>query len=254
MTNIRRLLVALLLVASASLCQRVEPLVTVPFVGCAADGQQGPIAAPAGRPKRVALPANLANKLAWYSTARDAVGIGVLAPRGWHCFGTYGSSGASLYVAPEPLDSDKVLMHKNWHGFSGLAVQRSLSDGGTSGRFKVAQVIARVFPAHRDFVRSVVAEKLQPESDFPFGPYPSDKLHYLNRELVDFTTPANADGLGTASWLIRNADPIRGFAALFPDDDMTLQQLDMRLGPGNQGIESALINAMEQEILSQRGS
>ena len=51
---------------------------TVPFVGCASDGQQGPVAAPKGQPKAVNIDPAAANGLAWYQAQYSA---GALAPR-----------------------------------------------------------------------------------------------------------------------------------------------------------------------------
>src|ERR1700729_1277487 len=66
-------------------------VVTVPFVGCASDGQMGPQKAPNGKNLAVAIPAAMANRLAYYKGENSS---GVLAPRGWNCFSTYGSNGA----------------------------------------------------------------------------------------------------------------------------------------------------------------
>jgi len=70
--------------------------------------------------------------------------------------------------------------------FSGPAIQLSVAVGDTSGRFEVAQIIARVFPSHRNFVRDVIAEDIEPASNFPFGPFPKDKLTYKSKELVEY--------------------------------------------------------------------
>jgi hypothetical protein len=107
--------------------------VTVPFVGCPADGQVGPLDLPKGTSQVVHLSK---------------------APRGWHCFETYGSNGNSLFVSPQPIDG-KMLFSDTWKGFAGPVIQISVEDGGTSGRFDVARMIAHVFPAHRSFVRKV---------------------------------------------------------------------------------------------------
>lgn len=222
---------------------------TVPFVGCPADGQIGPVSAPDGKPKKVALAPELAAKLAWYQSAKHAVGLGVLAPRGWHCFGTYGSNGASLYVAPEPLDSKQVLLHRNWPGFTGPAVQVSLSDGGTSGRFEVARIVARVFPDFQNFAQRVIAEKVEPAADFPFGPFPADQLTYPSQHTVEFTTPAEVQGLGTASWLLPSSLPIRGAVMLFPEDDMSVQQISVRLPAEEQALERVIVQQKELELL-----
>src|SRR5580698_5306558 len=126
----------------------------VPFVGCKSDGQAGPVDAPSGTSKAVPSSAGAAQRLAYYKAASA---FGTLAPRGWYCFGTYGSAGASLYVSPEPI-ARAALFSADWTGFTGPAIQISLSDGGTSGRFQVARMIARVFPAHRAFADQVIAE------------------------------------------------------------------------------------------------
>ncbi len=77
----------------------VQPqAVSIPFVGCGSDGQLGPVKAPQGQRKLVAISADLAQQLAYY---KSEYGIGVVAPRGWHCFGTYGSNGSTLYVTPD---------------------------------------------------------------------------------------------------------------------------------------------------------
>ena len=43
-----------------------EAAQTVPFVGCASDGQQGPVGAPKGQPKALAIDPAAAKALAWY--------------------------------------------------------------------------------------------------------------------------------------------------------------------------------------------
>jgi hypothetical protein len=222
---------------------------SVPYVGCPGDGQTGPYAAAKGSPKLVKLPPTTANQLAWYEYNGDAGHFGTLGPRGWNCFATIGSNGWSLYIAPEPLDSSKLLEHINWKGFRGPAIQFSGSVGGTSGRFEVAQVVARVFPAHRDYARSIIAEGFGPASDYPFGPFPSDHLTYKGKELVEFTTPAHQKGLGTMSWLLPSDQPITGFALLSigPDIDTDLLHLSFRLPPSLSFLAETLIQQAEAD-------
>jgi hypothetical protein len=203
----------------------------VPFVGCSSDGQTGPIAAPAGKDKYLRTATETAARLAYYAAAQQKFGI--LGPRSWHCFGTYGSSGSTLYVSPEPLDSKTVLSPK-WTGFTGPAIQLSLLDGQTSGRFDIARVIARVFPASRSFVDGVIDERIEPASSFVFGPYSTDQLVYLDKEkqLVEFETPAQTEGLGTDSRLQKNALPIHGLAFLIQAEHGSVEGLtllDVRL-------------------------
>lgn len=215
----------------------------VPFVGCASDGQTGPTKAPRGTSKVVATSPQIALRLAYY---KAEYGSGTLAPRGWHCFGTSGSNGSNLYVSPNPIADPILLPH--WNGFSGPAIQVSDSDGRTSGRFEVAAIIARVFPAHAAFVKRVVAEGIQPASSFPRGPYRGDRLRYLNQEVVEYETPANQDGLGTRSRLKKNGSPISGVSILAgTPPDLTL--LALRLPPGAADLGPIVIRQIELETL-----
>jgi len=198
-------------------------LTAVPFVGCARDGQLGPSPPPKGAPRRVALSSAAARKLAYYS---DGMGVGVLAPRGWRCFGTYGSNGSTLYVSPLPLDASDLAPR-----FTGPVIQASVSFGGTSGRFEVARVIVRVFPAHMAFARKVISEGLEPASSFKVGPFPHDRLTRRGTNLVAYLTPPNSAGLGVAeSRLAPSGDPISGVAIL-QGDDTDLLFLAARLPP-----------------------
>lgn len=227
-----------------------EPLATVPFVGCPADGQLGPVEAPKGPPKYLPIQQNAADRLAWYQAPKDASGLGTLGPREWHCFATYGSSGSAIYVAPEPLNAGKLLFGKNWKGFTGPAVELSLSLGDTSGRFEVARVIARAFPAHRDFLRNVIAEGLEPTSDFPTDPFPSDHLTYKTKELVEFTTPADHKGLGTMSRLLPSDQAISGMAFL-TGEETNLIQLNVRLPPTAASLTEIIVREAEQQTVKQ---
>ncbi len=216
--------------------------VRVPFVGCPSDGQAGPLKAPAGQSKPVTLPAGVAQRLAYYKAEYSA---GVLAPRGWHCFSTYGSNGADLFVSPDAIDS-KALFSADWKGFSGQAIQISVSSGGTSGRFEVAQIIARVFPEYKAFAEGVIVEGIEPASSFPFGPYPKDKLTYRSKSVVEFETPANTQGLGTRSRLQVNASPIDGVAILSgADTDLIL--LSARVSAKDRDVIPLIVQQAESE-------
>jgi hypothetical protein len=118
---------------------------SIPLVGCESDGQGGgPLNAPSGQSKTMTIPPGAAQRLAYYKAEE---GVGVLAPRRWHCFGTYGSNGATLYVSPDPINTAD-LFSTSWKGFAGSVIQISYEVGDTSGRFAVAKTIARVFPSH----------------------------------------------------------------------------------------------------------
>jgi hypothetical protein len=205
----------------------------VPFVGCPSDGQTGP--QPAPRPGQVpSVPAAASARLAYYAS-ND---LGVLAPRGWHCFGLYGSNGSTLIVTPEPRGFDDL---QNGGGLRGPAVQISLSFGGTSGRFEVAKVIARAFPARMAFARQVAAEGIG--EPLPSGAYPTDRMVRLRPSAVGYTTPAGREGLGTDSRLAADERPIDGLAILQPGADTDLVKLDVRLPAAQAGLATAILNA-----------
>lgn len=219
--------------------------VVVPFVGCPSDGQVGLRDAPKATTRTVAIGTGEARKLAYYSSRY----LGVLAPRGWYCFGTYGSNGETLYVSPQPVDTR--LIAANGSGFTGSAVQISVEIGDTSGRFGVARAVARVFPAHVAFARRVIAEGIEPASAFPFGPYPNDELTYKSQEIVEYQTPANTEGLGTRSWLRKNGSAIAGVAILSgPTPDLV--HVSLRLPTELTHLASAIIQQVERDELTKR--
>jgi hypothetical protein len=220
--------------------QKIRSL--VPFVGCEADGQLGPVKAPSGKSKQVSISADLANRLAYYKSEH---GLGVLAPRGWFCFGVYGSNGSALYVSPERVTARQVLS-STWTGFTGPAIELAEETGDTSGRFGVGRVIARVFPDQKSFAERVIAEGIEPASSFPFGPYPDDKLTYRSKQVVEYDTPANSEGLGTNSRLRKNANPIRGVAILIGDTP-DLMLLAVRLPSDLTALGSPIIQQLEHD-------
>jgi len=225
--------------ASGHASRTHEANVRVPFVGCESDGQVGPVDAPQEQSKVVTISAEAAQRLAYYKGDK---GVGTLAPRGWHCFGTYGSGGSTLYVSPKAIKSADLFSK----GFGGTAIQISTEYGDTSGRFGVAKVIARVFPAHLQFVKHVIAERLMPASSFPSGPYPKDKLTYRGNEIVEFQTPANSKGLGTDSGLQKNSSPVSGVAILF-GEETNLLLLSVRLSPETNNLTQVIIQQTEYD-------
>jgi hypothetical protein len=221
---------------------QAAPAVRVPFVGCNSDGQQGPQATPKGTAKLVQMDARAAKRLAYYQAENPP---SVLAPRGWYCFGTYGSSGSNLFVAPQPIKSDD-LFSTTWSGFTGPAIQASESIGDTSGRFEVARVITRVFPAQKAFVVGVIKEGIEPASDFPFGPCPKDKLIFQSRWIVEYQTPPHSEGLGTMSRLRANDYPING-AAILQGQTPDLLFLGVRLPPDMNDLASPIVQQVERD-------
>jgi hypothetical protein len=180
----------------------------IPTIGCPQDGQIGPQDAPS-LPKTVlvAVPSDMVSRLAYYS-ASNASGEGILGPKGWDCFGTYGSSGSQLFVVPQKMGDnilDRFQRLKN-----GPAIIRSVSIGDTSGRFAVAHIAARLFPTARNFVEAVRGEGIDSEENYKFVPWPEDHVKYLSEFVVSFTTSKGRRGAGTESGLIPNSDPISG--------------------------------------------
>jgi hypothetical protein len=227
--------------ASGQTGKPTEQSTPVPFVGCPSDGQVGPVAAPKGADKTIRMDPGAAARLAYYKAEYSP---GILAPRGWNCFCMYGSNGSTLLVAPQLLKRDDLFSPK-WRGITGSAMQVSVSEGDTSGRFEVARMIARVFPKERAFTQRVISEKIEPASDFPFGPYPKDKIVYKGDRIVEYQTPPNLKGLGTRSRLLPNNLPIGGVVIL--SDDYALFFLSMRLPSGTTGISHRIIQQFEKE-------
>lgn len=215
--------VAALAMASHSLFAQTSA-VSVPFVGCPADGQAGPVEAPEGKNVIVNATTDAASKLAYYSSRPPA---GVLAPRAWHCFGVYGSSGGVIFVTAGPIDYT-IASAIFQSGLPGNAIVFDSTMGGGSGATLIAKVIARAFPKYRAFVKGVQEGYNMPASAFPSGPYPTDKLVYRTPRMVEFRTPAHALGLGTDAWLKKGDAPIDGVAILV-GDTWDLLMLSVRL-------------------------
>ena len=189
------------------------------------------------------LDPELANRVAYYQMADAAA---VLGPKGWYCFGAYGSSGSSLFLAPRPITSADVLSDK-WAAGAGDAIQTSWISGDTSGRFQVAKVIARAFPGRAAFAQSVIAEGVEPAADFPSGPFPGDQMTTRSDTVVEFFTPPNASGFGTSqTQLTPSADPVRGVAILQGQTpDVAL--LAVKLPQGDAALAAAIVARFEAD-------
>jgi hypothetical protein len=205
----------ILSLAILAACALPAAAASVPVVGCPTDGQLGPQAAPKNGTRHLTLDARAASALAFYRNAET----GVLGPRGWHCLVLAGSNGTTIYVTPEPLDA-KTIFGGKFPGIAGDGIQLSVNLGETSGRFEAAKFVARLFPQDRVFVDKVIAEKIEPASNFVFGPYPGDHLTRRSEAMVEYQTPAGMKGLGTDSRLIPNRSPISGLVFLGEDDSV----------------------------------
>lgn len=199
----------------------------IPLVACAQDGQADYIPPPKLPPTtQVRLPDDgRAASLTFYS--KEGHGrAGVIAPRGWSCMGSYGSSGDSLTVRPRSAKGDV------WKAsYPGPHVTRSVAEGGTSGRFHVAEVAARLFPAGRPFAREVENEDPGTRK-YATAPWPRDRLTPLRENLTAFETPGGGQGLGMQGDGPYAAQGIEGLVLFSPGDrddgDPYLLQLDVR--------------------------
>ena len=117
---------------------------------------------------------------------------------------------------------------------------------GRQGDLKLHKVAARVFPAHKAFVQRVIDEGLEPASDFPFGPYPKDKLTYHGDSIVEYQTPPHAEGLGTTGSLRANDYPISGVEIL-QGGEPDLIGLAVRLPPALGGLAPLIIQQIERD-------
>lgn len=215
-------------------------LVSVPFIGCMFGGQMGLEPAPK-RHATPRLPANIAGRLAYYEVADR---IGVLAPRGWRCFGSGGSNGSFLFVWPERLGPRKFLTYPTRWRASGI--EFAVSFGGTSGRWSVAAAIARYFPAYRNFLTSAF-EGLD-RGPLPSGPYPGDRLGRRSASFLRYTTPPHAKGEGTAWTLAPSADPIEGLAMLTgPTSEPDLLNVRVRLPARDRDLAAVILANAEAD-------
>src|SRR5689334_448624 len=175
-----------LLVAQEKAASTQQTAVAVPFVGCKSDGPSDPREAPKGTSASVPITIKAAQMLAFY---RSPEGLSVLAPRGWYCLGIYGSGGDALLVSPQPID-ESTIFSADRGGFRGPAIDISRRFGGTSGRFDVAKIIARVFPAYKLSAYNFLAGFDWAISSLVWAPYPTDGLTYKSNRVVEYKTPA----------------------------------------------------------------
>jgi hypothetical protein len=190
----------------------------------------GPVDAPRPRAPPAIAGASAA-LLAYYASVDEAV----LAPRGWSCRYRFGSSGDVLTVTP-----------KAGAGSDCPGVVSARSNGGTSGRFEVAKVAARIFPSARSFVQDVINEHLPGSEDIHFGAYGADKVIRLKPTEVEYETPPQRIGLGSDNG--RHAWPIRGWIALQPKPDMDILRVDVCLPPAEAALTDAIVKAFEADV------
>jgi hypothetical protein len=129
------------------------------------------------------------------------------------------SAHASVIVLPTRSDL-RAAVRDVKASISGFGIQASAISGETSGRFRVSDVIARVFPAYRSFVDTVQAEDSATRMAFTFRPFAADRLIYRSDRIVEYETPAARTGLGSYFGLRPNGQAIRGVVILTADSDL----------------------------------
>jgi hypothetical protein len=208
----------------------------VPIVGCPVNDQIGPARLQTGESMPASVQQRVAGQIAYYRAERSP---GVYAPRGWSCRAWYGSNGGVLVVTPRRIEPPYFPLPM----ITGPAVTIDTSDGGTSGRFHVAIVAARLFPlVGSEFITRVREERLISDSSFNVAPYPDDQLRYLSDRFAEYTTPPNRTGLGTDGLLEMSDLPVRGLTLLnLATEVNTLTEVRVRLPAGLNPVADAIV-------------
>jgi hypothetical protein len=218
-------------------------VVSVPFVGCESRDQAQTYAGPEGPDKKVQIAAESAHKLAYY---KAEVSSGILAPRGWHCYGVLGSSGSDFLVMPQPF-SKSGSFQPALEMVRGPAIQVHEGCTDNSGRLDIARVLARAFPKQRSVVEEILRICDLPMGDVPFGPYPKDEMIRRSDWLVEFRTPPETQGLGTAYRLPAGTLEIRGAAILRDREPQCLLFVAVRLPTEQADLAPQILREIELE-------
>jgi hypothetical protein len=93
----------------------------------------------------------------------------------------------------------------------------------------------------------VIKEGYMPASDFPFGPYPTDKLTARTENMVEYETPPHSKGLGTDTGLTPDDNPVEGAAILQNGEWPYLLNLGVRLPNEMKGLRTDIVQQFELE-------
>jgi hypothetical protein len=85
-----------------------------------------------------------------------------------------------------------------------------------------------------------------PASEYPFGPYQTDRLTYRSEAVVEYRTPPETEGLGTHSSLKKNGSPIAG-AAILSGEPPDLIFLSVRLPEKLARFAPVVVRQVERE-------
>jgi hypothetical protein len=208
----------------------------VPAFGCPANDQSGPARLQTGDTMPAPVEPRLAEQIAYYRAENSP---GIFAPKDWSCRSWSGSNGSVLVVTPKRIEPPYFPLPT----ITGAGVMIESSDGGSSGRFHVAIVAARLFPLlGSDFVAHVKQEHLVSDSLFDVEPHPADRLEYLSDRFVEYTTPANTAGLGTDGMFEVSDLPVTGLTIVnLAADVNTLTEVRVRLPAGLNSVAQAIV-------------
>lgn len=203
---------------------------------CPANEQAGSARLQAAEPMSAPVAPQLAGQIVYYRAEHNP---GVFAPKGWSCRAWDGLNGSILIVTPKRIEPPYFPLPK----ITGPAVTIETSDATGSGRFHVAIVAAQLFPLiGSDFIARVRQEHLISDSAFDAEVFPDDRLTYLSDRLVQYTTPSNRAGVGTAGVLEVSDLPVKGLAILnLQAETNALIEVRIRLAPGMNGVAGAVV-------------
>jgi hypothetical protein len=161
--------------------------VAVPVVKCPLETMTGPESVSGPATVNVRTSKAWAAQIAFYSIGS----IGALGPRGWHCQGHSGSSGATILVAPGAVPG----LGDSLRGRIGMQI--AYYSGSTSGRSSVFEIGAPLFADLR---------ALAPKAPATFGitvprtqPIRGETLKRLSTTVVTFVDPPKLQGSGPGS-------------------------------------------------------
>jgi hypothetical protein len=222
--------------APAAAAAAAESQQRVATVDCPANDQTGPARLQAADTMSVPLAPLPAGQIAFYRAEHSP---GVYAPKGWSCRAWDGSNGSTLVVTPKRVEPPYFPLPV----ITGPAVMIEASDATSSGRFHVAIVAAQLFPLiGSEFIARVRQEHLISDSSFDLESYPDDRLTYLSDRLVQYTTPPNRAGLGTAGMLEVSDLPVRGLTILTLESEANaLTEVRVRLPAGLNAVAAAIV-------------
>jgi hypothetical protein len=150
-------------------------------------------------------------------------------------------------LSPTPVQSSE-LFAGNWKGLHGAAIILSYDDGGTSGRYGVADTIAKFFPDYMYFAHQVEHQDKEDGGSFVLSKLTpiSDRIVHVGNREIKYETPANSEGLGTGYWLARDERPVTGVVLLNKDADLYTVNLFMRLPSADEVLTPFITQSAER--------